>query len=423
MNRFTRLVLALALTAVAAVGLAQVNLTVFIGGQQRPDVIGPLLEKFNAENPGINATFEVGGATSDVQQQYLSTVLTSKSSDIDLMLIDVVRPAQYAASGWAQPLDGFFASAADEASYLDAFLPGPVTADTVDGTLYALPAFTDAQFLYYRKDLLDKYGFQPPKTWEELKQQALTIMQGENDPNLQGFNYQGAAIEGTNCTFLEALWTAGGNWRDADGNITIDTAAGKQALDWYDETLSSGITIPNIAEVATDNSRQMFQAGNVVFMLNWGYAWAHFQGSSPQATNVAGKVGVAPLPAFAGNSSATCVGGWQWAMNPYSAHQQEAFKLMQFLANEDSQRTLAVQASNIPARKSLYSDPAVLEAAPQYAQFYDVIINARPRPITPLYPEVSDQIRSTMNAFFARSISAEEALGQMQTGLEDILNP
>jgi multiple sugar transport system substrate-binding protein len=423
MNRFTRLVLALALTAVAAVGLAQVNLTVFIGGQQRPDVIGPLLEKFNAENPGINATFEVGGATSDVQQQYLSTVLTSKSSDIDLMLIDVVRPAQYAASGWAQPLDGFFASPADMKTYLDAFLPGPVTADTVDGTLYALPAFTDAQFLYYRKDLLDKYGFQPPKTWEELKQQALTIMQGENDPNLQGFNYQGAAIEGTNCTFLEALWTAGGNWRDADGNITVDTPAGKRALDWYDETLSSGITIPNIAEVATDNSRQMFQAGNVVFMLNWGYAWAHFQGSSPQATNVAGKVGVAPLPAFAGNSSATCVGGWQWAMNPYSAHQQEAFKLMQFLASEDSQRTLAVQASNIPARKSLYSDPAVLEAAPQYAQFYDVIINARPRPITPLYPEVSDQIRSTMNAFFARSISAEQALAQMQTGLEDILNP
>ncbi|MEJ2287034.1 MAG: ABC transporter substrate-binding protein [Deinococcales bacterium] len=420
MKRFARILFALAFVALLATGAAQVNLKVFIGGQQRPDVIGPMLDKFNAENPGIHATYEVGGATSDVQQQYLSTVLTSKSSAIDVMLIDVVRPAQYAASGWAQPLDSFFASPDAEKTYLASFLPGPVNADTVNGKLYAIPAFTDAQFLYYRKDLLAKYGFQPPKTWEELKNQALTIMKGENNPQLQGFNYQGAAIEGTNCTFLEALWSAGGNWRDANGNITIDTPAGKQALDWYNETLSSGITIPNIAEVATDTSRKMFQSGDVVFMLNWGYAWAHFQADADSA--VKGKVGVAPLPAFPGHASATCVGGWQWAMNPYSAHKQDAFKLMQYLASEESQRTLAVKASNIPARKSLYKDPAVLQAAPQYADFYDVIINARPRPVTPLYPDVSDLIRTTMNAFFARSMTADQALQKMQTGLQDILS-
>lgn len=420
MKRPRNILVALACAVLFASAGAQVNLKVFIGGQQRPDVIGPLLDQFNAQNPDLHATYEVGGATSDVQQQYLSTVLTSKSAALDVMLIDVVRPAQYAASGWAEPLDSYFASADAEKSYLASFLAGPVNADTVNGKLYAIPAFTDAQFLYYRKDLLDKYGFQPPKTWEDLKNQALTIMKGENDPKLQGFNYQGAAIEGTNCTFLEPLWSAGGNWRDQNGNITIDTPAGKQVMDWYDETLSSGITIPNIAEVATDTSRKMFQSGDVVFMLNWGYAWAHFQDDADSA--VKGKVGVAPLPAFQGHQSATCVGGWQWAMNPYSAHKQDAFKLMQFLASEGSQRTLAVQASNIPARKSLYKDPAVLDAAPQYADFYDVIVNARPRPVTPLYPDVSDLIRTTMNAFFARSITGDQALQKMQTGLQDVLS-
>jgi len=422
MRRPARILLALALAALLASAGAQVNLKVFIGGQQRPDVIGPLLDQFNAQNPGIHATYEVGGATSDVQQQYLSTVLTSKSSAIDVMLIDVIRPAQYAASGWAEPLDSYFASKDAEKTYLASFLSGPVNADTVNGKLYAIPAFTDAQFLYYRKDLLDKYGFQPPKTWEELKSQAQTIMKGENDPNLQGFNYQGAAIEGTVCTFLEPLWSAGGNWRDANGNVTIDTPAGKQVMDWYDQTLSSGITSPDIAAVATDDSRKMFQAGNVVFMLNWGYAWAHFQGNGPDTTKVEGKVGVAPLPAFAGHQSATCVGGWQWAMNPYSAHKQDAFKLMRFLASEGSERTLAVKASNIPARKALYKDPAVLKAAPQYEQFYNVIVNARPRPVTPLYPDVSDLIRTTMNAFFARSLTGDQALKKMQTGLQDILS-
>ncbi|CAN5525944.1 ABC transporter substrate-binding protein [soil metagenome] len=411
----------LALSLVFSLGLAQTQLTVFIGGQQRPDVIGPILERFSAENPDIDAGYEVGGATSEAQQQYLSTVLTSQSGDIDIFLIDVVRPAQYAASGWAEPLNPYFESEAAMMDYLEAFLPGPVEAGMIDGTLYALPAFTDAQFLYYRADLLERYGLEPPTTWEELMAQAQTITEGEGDPNLQGFNYQGAAIEGTVCTFLEALWTAGGDWRDEAGNITIDSPEGRRALEWYQSTIESGITVPGIAEMTTDLSRQQFQAGNVVFMLNWGYAWAHFQGDSPDATEVAGVVGVAPLPAFEGGESATCVGGWQWAINPYSQNKEAAFTLLQFLAGEDAQRTLAVQASNIPARQSLYQDPEVLEAAPHFAEFYEVIVGARSRPVTAFYTEVSELIRTTMNAFFAQAIAADEALSEMQLGLEDIL--
>ena len=416
-----RILSVLALVALAAFGLAQTPLTVFIGGQQRPDVIGPLLEQFNAANPDVVAAFEVGGATSDVQQQYLNTVLTSRSGEIDIFLIDVVRPAQYAASGWAEPLNGYFASDAEMMAYLADFLPGPIEANLIDGTLYALPAFTDAQFLYYRADLLEKYGFAPPTTWDELKMQALTIQQQENDPNLQGFNYQGFAGEGTTCTFLEALWSAGGNWTDGAGNVTLETPEAERAMAWYDDTLASGITVQNIAEMSTDLSRQQFQAGNVVFMLNWGYAWAHFQGSSPQATEVAGKVGVAPLPAFEGFDSATCIGGWQWAINPFSANKDAAWRLLEFLASPDSQRVLAVEASNIPARQSLYADDAVLAAAPHFGAFYDVIINARSRPVTPFYNDVSEAIRFPMNAFFARQLPAAEALAEMQRGVEEAL--
>jgi multiple sugar transport system substrate-binding protein len=411
------LILALILFA-APLAFAQTTLKVFVGGQERPDIMQGLLDKFSAANPGIAAKVVVGGATSDVQQQYLSTILTSKSSDLDVMLIDVIRPATYAAAHWAEPLNQYFDDGAAMKKYLSAFLPGPVKADTVKGKLYAIPAFTDAQFLYYRKDLLKKYGLQPPKTWSQLKSEALTIMKGENDPNLQGFNYQGAAIEGTVCTFLEALWTAGGDWQNAQGEITVDSPAGQQALNWYQETLNSGITKKSIAEEATDNSRKEFQAGNVVFMLNWGYAWAHFQ--DDKDSQVKGKVGVAPLPAFKGHQTATCVGGWQWAINPYGKHKAEAFKLIKFLASEDSERTLAVKASNIPARKALYKDPAVLKADPQYGKFYDVITAARPRPITPYYDEVSNVIRTTMNAFFAQSLTVDQALKQMQQGLEKI---
>lgn len=409
-------IVVLACALFASAGFAQVR--VFIGSTLRPDVIGPILDEFTAET-GTETEIEEGGATTEVRDQYLSTVLTSRSGDIDLFLMDVVNPPQYAAAGWAEPLDGYFESEAAKAEFLEPFLDSVVAANTVDDTLYGLPAWTDAQFLYYRSDLLEKYGFEPPTTWPELKEQALTILEGEDDPTLQGFNYQGAAIEGTNCTFLEALWTAGGDWRAEDGSITVDSDAGRRALAWYDDTLESGITKEGIAEETTDLSRQAFQAGDVVFMLNWGYAWAHFQEDEDSA--VKGNVGVAPLPAFEGGESATCVGGFQWAINPFSDNKEEAFRVMQHMVSYEAQKTLAIEASHIPAREALYEDEEVLAAAPQFGQFFDVITNARPRPLTPFYGEVSELIRTNMNAFFARAQSADETLAQMQSGLEEIL--
>lgn len=410
----------LALMLSLPLAMAQTELVLFIGSRENGDFIQGLLDEFNSQNPDIRARFEVGGDTSELQQQYLNTVLASKSGDIDIFLVDVVRPAQYAAAQWATPLNQFYDSDASLEAALADFLPGPIEADLIDGTLWAMPAYTDAQFLYYRKDLLEKYGYEAPASWEELKAQALDILAKENNPNLQGFNYQGAAIEGTNCTFLEALWTAGGDWKDADGTITIDSPEGRKALEWYADTMASGITKANIAEEGTDNSRVAFQAGDVVFMLNWGYAWARFQ--NDEDSKVKGAVGVAPLPAFEGNASATCIGGWQWVINNYSNHKAEAFKLVEFLSTADVQRRFAAEQSRIPARHSLYSDATVLEAAPHFGLFYDTIVNARPRPVTPYYDDVSQLIRTTMNAYLAGSIGIEAALIDMQIGMEDIFS-
>lgn len=411
-----RLSTALIVLLLAAFASAQ-TVTVFIGSRQPLDLLTELVAPFEAET-GIDVAFEIGGNTAEIQRQYLNTVLQSESADIDIFIIDVTEPARYAAAGWAEPLNAYFESDAAMMEYLEAFLPGPVNADLIDGTLYALPSYTDAQFLYYRSDLLEKYGFEAPATWDEMISQAITILKGEDDPTLQGFNYQGAAIEGANCTFLEPLWTAGGDWRDDAGNITVDSYEGRRALDFLLHTMDIGVTKPNIAETATDDSRQEFQAGDVIFMLNWGYVWARSQ--QDEDSQVVGRVGVAPLPSFAGHASATCIGGWQWAINAFSENKDAAFQVIQFLSSEDVQRELAAKDSRIPARFSLYEDPEVLEAAPHYGLFFDVIVNARPRPVTPFYGEVSELIRTTVNALLARSISVDEALETMQTGLEDI---
>ncbi|MFA5593844.1 MAG: ABC transporter substrate-binding protein [Trueperaceae bacterium] len=412
-----RSVIFLALAWLLSTALAQTNVVMFLDPREPMELYQQYADSYNAANPDVTITFESGGATSDQQQQYLNTVLSGQSGDIDIFQIDVIRPATYAAAGWADPLDPYLGDERD--AYLSEFLAGPVNADTVNGTLYAVPAYTDAMFLYYRADLLEKYGFEPPATLEELERQALAIMEGENDPNLQGYNYQGAAIEGAVCTFLQPFWSAGGDWLDDAGNVNVESDAGRRALEWYQRTLDSGITKPNIAETATDNSRQEFQAGHVVFMVNWGYAWAHFQ--NDEDSTVRGNVGVAPIPAFEGGESYTCVGGWQWALNPYGTNKDVAFDVIRHYSSPEFQRDLAIVGGRMPARSALYQDAAVLEANPHFGAFYDVILAARPRPVTEFYTDVSEIIRSNMNAFLAGTQGIDDTLAEMQIGLEDAI--
>lgn len=403
--------IALATCALAGSASAATTLTVFMGSQQRPEVFQPLFERFQKQNPNIRIKIETGGATSEAQNQYLTTVLAARDSTLDIFLIDVVRTATFAAAGWAEPLDAYLPS---KDTYLKAFLPGPIGAATVNGKLYAMPAFTDAQFLYYRKDLLEKHKAKVPRTWEELAATAARIQKAEGG-NLQGFNFQGAPIEGTVCNFLEMTWTGGGSVDD------VTSPAAKQGLGFLVNAVKTKLAPAASAEMKTDDSRQQFQAGNVLFGLNWSYAWAHFQGNSPQPTRVKGDVGVAALPAFGKNASATCTGGWEWGVNAFGKNKAASVKLLQFMASSDVQKEMAIKGAYLPVRKSLYNDRSVLAANPHFKALYPIVTKARPRPVTPNYPRVSEIIRNNVSAAVAGSKSVDAALSEMKRDLTPLL--
>jgi multiple sugar transport system substrate-binding protein len=418
-RRLVRLAAAAALVGTLAAGTADADteLRVFIGGQQRPDVVRPLLDRYEAANPGVNVELEVGGATSDLQQQYLTTILTSQDSAIDVMLIDVVRQAQYAAAGWAEPLDGYLDGPTEQV--LADYLPVYAEANQVDGKLIAMPAFADALFLYYRKDLIEKHGLTPPKTWDEVIEQAKKIQAAEGDSNLQGVSFQGKAIEGAVCTFLVPYWAAGGSLFTADGEFTLDEEAARKSFALWQRMLDEGVAKRNIAEVATDDTRKEFQAGDAVFAVLWAYGWSHFQNDAD--SQVKDKVGVVPLPALEGGQPATCIGGWQWAVSAFSDDKEEAAKLIRFLSGPEGVKYLAVEASNLPVLPALYEDPEVLAANPWFADAQAVVESAKARPKTPRYPEVSETIRTNVNAVLAGVKTPEDAVAEMESRLSRIL--
>ncbi|MGH7154855.1 MAG: extracellular solute-binding protein, partial [Acetobacteraceae bacterium] len=268
------------------------------------------------------------------------------------------------------------------------------------------------------KDLLDKYHLQPPKTWDGLATEAKTILAGEHDPNLQGVSFQGKAIEGAVCTFLLPYWSMGKSL-EQDGRFTFDRQAATTALDMWVNLVKQGVAPKNVAEIATDDTRKDFQAGKAVFAVLWAYGWANFQG--PESA-VKGKVGVAVLPAMTGGKSVSCLGGWQWGASAYSKQKDDAVKLVKFLSTPDISKLLAIKASLLPVFPSLYHDPDVLKANPWFAEALPVVQTARTRPTTPFYNQVSEIIRSNVNAVLAGVKSPEQGAAEMEARLRRLLH-
>ena len=404
-------------TAMATSSFAQqTTLRVFSGGQnQRPDLMRKLFDDYQKANPSVKIDIETGGATSELQRQYLSTVLNAKDSAIDIYLIDIVNPAQYMGAGWLEPLDAYVGGPA----VMKQYLPVYAQSNVVNGKVAAMPGFADAMFMYYRKDLLDKYGIKEPKTWDELAAASKKIQDGEKNPNLQGLSIQGAPIEGAVCTFLLPYWGQGKEFNDAAGRLTLDKPAAVKGLNTWLGMVDQGVVKKNVAEVKTPDTVNEFKAGQVLFAINWSWAWDRFK-DDPDS-NVKGKVGVMPLPAMAGGKSATCVGGWQWAVSAFSKHKTEAAKLVAYLANKDSSRFLAAEGALLPTYASVYNDPDVLKQVPWFKDAAGVMGFGRSRPMSERYGEVSDTIRTTTSAVLARTRKPEDGVGDIESRLTRVM--
>ena len=405
----------LALTPLQA--LAQTKLRVFSGGQQqRPDLMKLLFAEYQKKNPTVQIDVETGGSTSELQRQYLSTVLNAKDPSIDIYLIDIVNPAQYHGAGWLEPLNAYMG---EPAAALKPYLPVYATSNVVDGKIAAMPAFADAMFMYYRKDLLDKHKVAEPRTWDELAAAAKKIMAAEGNPALQGLSIQGAPIEGAVCTFLLPYWSQGKDIHDAAGKLTLDKAAAAKGLQQWLSLVDAGVVKKNVAEVKTGDTVNEFKAGQVLFGINWGFAWDRFKDDAD--SQVKGKVGVMPLPAMAGGKSATCIGGWQWAVSAFSKNKAEAAKLVRHMSSPEASKFLAIEGSLLPVYANVYTDADVTKAVPWFKDAAGVVVAGKSRPLSKDYGQVSDVIRTTTSAVLARTKTPAEGVSDIESRLARVM--
>ena len=261
-------------------------------------------------------------ATLQLFQQYWA----AKSSDVDVFMIDVIW--QGICGPHAVDLKKYYKE--DE---IKAFFPRIIQNNTVGGKLVSIPWFTDAGLLYYRTDLLEKYGYkEPPKTWEELTEMGKKIQDGERkagNADFQGFVFEGKASESVTCNAVEWIYSyGGGTVIDPDKNVTINNPNAIKALETAKSWVGT-ISPTNVTTYGEEEARYIWQAGNAAFMRNWPYAYPLGQDSK---SPISGKFDISVLPKGGDDGkNAACLGGWQLMVSAYSKVPDAAADLVKYL--------------------------------------------------------------------------------------------
>ncbi|MCC6141743.1 MAG: ABC transporter substrate-binding protein [Nitrospira sp.] len=348
-------------------------------------VLPGLLREFEQRHPGLIVREELLPASSDRQHQYYAMNLDGGSAPFDVLAIDTIWVQEFAQAGWIGRLDDIVPMGERAA-----FFPSAVAAATFGGQLYAVPWYIDAGMLYYRRDLLDRYGLMPPSTWDDLVHAATVIVDAEQDRRLSGFVWQGKQYEGLICTTLDVLRSYGADLWTGD----LDQA--ERGLQFLRDTIAMHKVSPPSTSMADEEStRHFFGDGQAVFMRNWPYAWPLLQ---RQGSPVRGKIGMAPLPSVPGHAGAPVLGGWLLAVAEQSSRREAAGELVRFLTSPDIQRAIAIQLGYNPARRALYSDASVLDARPELMALYPTLLQSQPRPVTPSYILLSQAAQPEISA-------------------------
>jgi trehalose/maltose transport system substrate-binding protein len=301
-------------------------------------------------------------------------LLAAKSTDVDVLFLDVIWLGMFKSN--LLDLNGKIPQAD-----IDQHFDSALSAGLLDDQLIAMPMYMDVGLMFYRKDLIEKYGMTPPTTWEELATQAKEIQDQERAAGaseMWGYTWQAKSYEGLTCDAIELIAShGGGTIIDESGNVTIDNPQAAKAIELAKSWIGT-ISPEGTLNYDEEASRAVFEAGNSVFHRNWPYVWGTSNG---EGSKVAGNVGVMPLPVGAeGQKSSGCLGPMYAAVNKYSAHPDVAVDFVNFLTGPEMQKMRALEGAYNPTIESLYSDAEVLEKVPFLADNTQAFADAAVRP-------------------------------------------
>lgn len=404
-------VLVLSLLLLPASAQDSVQLTLSIGARGFGDAAPVLIEACEQEVGGISVEWERISDVPNESRSIYVTNFTARNSKPDIIAVDVIWPGDFAARGWIAPIEEYFG---DEA--LAEYIPGFLAAAQVDGHTYAIPLYIDGIHLFYRADLLEKYGLDVPSTWEGLIAAAETVVAGEANPDLAGFISMWAKIEGLFMNWLAFFQGAGGTFFDADGNLAINNEAGVKSLSTMVGMLETGVAPESILTFRPNDARLLFQQERAVFLMVQDFVLAPLTADD---SPVKDAVEFTRVPYFEGNdmTNTTVIGGFLLAVNKHSENVEAAADFIKCFTSYESQVQAGLIQGKVPTRPAVYDDERIAAEAPGVAALGANFVYAFARPSAQTgtaYPEISEIMQTEISAALLGEKTPEQALADAE---------
>ena len=390
-------------------------------------VMQRLASDFEQKHPDIHLKWVV--LEENVLRQRLTTDIATKAGQFDVLTVGNYEVPIWAKQGWIVPMTDL------PADYDAADLLKPVReALSIDGKLYALPFYAESAMTYYRKDLFEKAGLTMPEnpTYEQIRGFADKITDKPNQ--IYGMCLRGKAGWGENMAYVTSLVNAeGGRWFDEQWKPALESKAWHTALDYYNGILKADGP-PGASSNGFNENLALFASGKCGMWIDATVAGGML--FDPKQSQVADKVGFAPMPTGSFTGAPTWLWSWNLAI-PATSKQQDAAK--QFITWATSKDYIKLVASKngwvaVPpgTRQSTYDNADYQKAAP-FAGFVLKAIDVanpngqtqEPRPYTgaqfvaiPEFQGIGTQVGQTVAATLTGQQTVDAALKAAQSATE-----
>jgi multiple sugar transport system substrate-binding protein len=359
------------------------------------------VKEFNKLNNGVTVKLLEFSTSADEQRSQFIQRQQAKSGDCDIFSSDVIWTAEFASQKWIYDMSKVVQSRKSE------FINAPLETVHFEGKYFGVPETTDAGFLYYNTKKVQSV----PQTWQAVYQQA--AQKG-------GIVYQGAAYEGLTCDFLELLFASGGQVLNGDGTkAAIDSPQSVRALQLMVDGIKNGSAPKAVTTYMEPESLAAWETGKYAFMRNWPYAYA--ASNNDKGTKIKGSFKVSPQPSFEGGGKAGILGGHNSVISVYSKNPGAALAVVNYVTGLENNVRNASQFSLAPVLTAAYDDAKVKKALPFSDELKQAVAQAKARPVSPVYPQISQAIYNNVNDALAGRVAPAAAVKKMQDQIDKAL--
>ena len=366
------------------------------------------IDEWNSENPDEQVTLVELSSEADQQRQSLINNAQTQSDAYDVISVDVVWVAEFAANQWILELpmdelknDDIIQPVWDAGCYMD--------------KLYAMPYATDAPLMYYRKDFLTEAGVEVPTTWDEIKSAVDAVRQVSGHEEIGGFGGQFAKYEGLTCCSSEFIHTAGGDFFDDQNQVVVNSPESIEGLQNIMDGFKNGYIPQAALEWKEEDGRNAFEKGDVLFYRQWPYQYAN------NLENLGDdKFGVAALPSLNGKTFISALGGHYCGVSAFSKNKETALKFIKWWTAKESELYMLDKQSNAPILGSLYEDADMLQKYPYLPTLRSSLDAARARPKAVAYGDVTAAIQDAVFPAIQQQTTAEDAISGLENKLKEL---